>query len=801
MLPSDTQYQGSSFWANFDQSGQLVTTSGDGFVRLYAAGQYVDPIARFGLEGHVPQSAAFSPAGTRIAVGYLDVAKVLVLSGADLTQLFEADTSGAESCVSSVGWSQNGRFLFAGGCWSVNDVQQVRRWSKGGNGAFVDIPAAPEPIIKILALKSGAMLVAHLHGFGLISPDARVIPLQGLGSLDVGPEDGPLVSADGDTVQIQGLDVRADALRPSENTYRFTLSQRRVDIDPSGDGELLLPAITQAPGLAVTNWKDTTTPAVNGTPIKLYPGEIARSLAIVPGTQNFVLGAQWSVRLFDQPGNELWPKPVLGPGIAWGVNAASDGRIVVVLYDDGTIHWLRLSDGKELLALFIHPDGKRWIAWTPQGYYDASVGGDELIGWHVNHGYDQAPDFYPVSQFRDRFYRPDVIRRVLQTPDLDVEEAVRAADQEASRPMTKRAPVSSLLTPIVEINDPKDPAAVDRTDIQIGYSVRLPSPDDTLRVEVRVDGAKVTPDDRRLVDTGGTRAGILHLTIPRRDSKVSVIAYNGHGASEPASVHLQWRGPGTDPKLTLYVLAIGISNYKDKKVQLHFAAKDADDFVALARTQKGGLYEEVITHPPHGSLRDDEATRDAVLDELDWIMKAVTNTNDVAMVFLSGHGITTPDQHYRFLPYDYDSGHVERTTISDSELKDYLTKIGGKKIFFFDTCYSGAVLTGKTTGTQPDVDKFANDLKAAENGIVVFTSSTGNELSLERDDLKNGAFAAAVVEGLRGAAARPEVPVIMISDLQGYVSRRVKELTGGNQRPTMAMPKTVEDFPIAERLQ
>jgi hypothetical protein len=53
---------------------------------------------------------------------------------------------------------------------------------------------------------------------------------------------------------------------------------------------------------------------------------------------------------------------------------------------------------------------------------------------------------------------------------------------------------------------------------------------------------------------------------------------------------------------------------------------------------------------------------------------------------------------------------------------------------------------------------------------------------------------------MRGAAARSEVPVIMISDLQGYVSRRVKELTSGNQRPMMAMPKTVEDFPIAQRL-
>ena len=72
-------------------------------------------------------------------------------------------------------------------------------------------------------------------------------------------------------------------------------------------------------------------------------------------------------------------------------------------------------------------------------------------------------------------------------------------------------------------------------------------------------------------------------------------------------------------------------------------------------------------------------------------------------------------------------------------------------------------------------------------------------MSEEKDEWNNGAFTKAVVEGLHGAAARPEVPVIMISDLQGYVSRRVKELTSGNQRPMMAMPKTVEDFPIAER--
>jgi WD40 repeat protein len=59
----------------------------------------------------------------------------------------------------------------------------------------------------------------------------------------------------------------------------------------------------------------------------------------------------------------------------------------------------------------------------------------------------------------------------------------------------------------------------------------------------------------------------------------------------------------------------------------------------------------------------------------------------------------------------------------------------------------------------------------------------------------------AVVEGLRGAAARPQNPVIMISDLNGYISQRVRELTGGNQKPMMAMPKTIEDYPISRRLQ
>ena len=161
---------------------------------------------------------------------------------------------------------------------------QVRRWSKGGRRAFVDIPAGSDTITEILGLQSGSMLFAGAEGFGLISPAAKATQLQGLGSLDLsaGGGHGLRVSAGGGAVQV-------DSGQPP-HTYRFALGERRVDIDPPADAALLAP-ITQAPGLNVTNWDSSTTPAVNGTPIELQEYETARSLAIVPGTQHFVLGA------------------------------------------------------------------------------------------------------------------------------------------------------------------------------------------------------------------------------------------------------------------------------------------------------------------------------------------------------------------------------------------------------------------------------------------------------------------------------------------------------------------------------
>jgi WD40 repeat protein len=794
-LPSDGDYGDSSYRLDFDRAGRLVSASLDGFVRLYAADRYDRPAVPKAKVPGVgrPWSVAFSPDGRHVAVGDYDSATVAVLGDRDLQPETLPTVTGLHASQISVAWSQDGGQLFAGGY----PTRPMRRWDKAGAGSFIDIAGARDAVTQFVPLRGQRMLFADAAGFGLIDTAGKVTRLQNQGSIDTRDAMTSLrIGADARTVQVTD--------HASNRVLRFALARRTVAVDPAED-KALASAIIGSDRIKLTDWVNNVSPKLNGEKLVLTRDEFSHSVTLVPGTDRFLLGATWSLRLFDAGGKAVWREPRPVPGVVWGVNVSADGKLIVAAYGDGTIRWHRVSDGAELLALFMHPDGKRWVAWTPQGYYDASAGADDLIGWQVNHGYDKAADYFPASQFQQRFNRRDVVARVLDT--LDADAAVAEADKAAGQPVAKAVPLAtSALTPVVEIKDPAAVSEQTSRDFALTYLVRMTTPDPIQRVEALIDGVAVKAQDVPILTDADKRIGSLHFALPLRDAKVSVIAYNANGASRPASIQVQWRGPGREDKVTLYVLAIGVTRYQAKGLpEVQFPAKDAHDFVALAKAQEGGLlYGRVVPYrkDDHESLEDEEATRDNILDGLDWIEHAVENSSDVAMIFLSGHGMNTPDQHYRFLPYNYDPDHKERTTISDSDLQQYITKIRGKTLFFFDTCFSGNVVPGsRAVDSKPDVDKFANELRSAKNGVVVFTSSTGDELSLEPPNLKNGAFTWAVLDGLRGRAARQGINVVSLTDLSSYVAHTVHDLTSGNQHPMMAMPVTVQDYPIASVLR
>jgi len=526
-------------------------------------------------------------------------------------------------------------------------------------------------------------------------------------------------------------------------------------------------------------------------PLALDKDETSRSLAIAPDRRSFVLGTEWYLRRFGSGGEEIWRERVPAP--VWAVGISGDGRLAVAALGDGTIRWYRYQDGRLLLSLFPHRDGRRWVLWTPEGYYDASPGGEDLIGWHVNRGLDQAADFFPASRFRERFYRPAAVSAVLQT--LDIAQALRQTGSAA-------APSTPLpLPPVVNILSPREGEAVSGSAVEVRYVVRSPSGEKVTDVQVQIDGRPLEGQRGavRLEDgpaaPGAEREGSILVPL-EQDGTISLIARAGERTGEAANVKVIWKGekPHTAPNGRLYVLAVGVSAYRDEHLKLRFAADDAAAVVAAFKRQEGGLYREVVPR----LLEDKEATRDEILKGLDWLEENTTK-QDVAVVFLAGHGMNDKFGEYYFLAQDSDPSNLKMTGLPNSELAKTLSRVAGKALFFFDTCHSGSV---SVTGAGiPDINGVANALASDENGLVVFAASTGREFAVEQEEWRHGAFSEALIEALNGKAD-PEFyrnRHITVNFLDSWLEEHVAKLTKDQQHPVFVKPRAVRDFAVAEQ--
>jgi WD40 repeat protein len=804
----DQHYGSDSFWADFDSADRLVTASDDSYLRLYASlkdqtGQLV-PITKVQAPGGKrPYCIRFSPDGTRIAVGYTDTTSVDVLSATDLLKLYSAATSDVDNGnLQSIAWSGDGKLLFAGGLYLKNGQRPIREWLDSGHGEFRDLPAGSNTIVDLRALGSTRIAFAsHDPAFGVMDLSGKA-----------------LVYVHGDTADfrnnLQSFLVSDDATSIQfsyepfgRSPVRFSVADRALILNPSSDGTLAS-AVTDVPDLRVENWENLTKPTVNGRPLLLKPTEICRSLAISPDHSALLLGTEWYLRLFDRSGGgRSWSVP--GPGAAWAVNISGNGKLALAAFADGSIRWYSMSDGAELLCFFPHRDQRRWVLWSHSGYYDCSIGGEDLIGWQVNNGPDRAADFFPASRFRATAYRPDVIARILTT--LDEGNALVLADKEAGR-RTQKLDVAGSRPPLVRILSPADGSISDSPEVPLRFALRSPSGEPITGYQVLVDGrpAANSNEEIRPADDHSEVVREMRVQLYQQSSTLAVVAENRFGVSEDATVRVKWRGPGAAKhavpvesadqnsvrRTKLYVLAVGVGQaYSSQELpKLTYPAKDASDFVEVMKTQKGLLYLDVEVK----LLREADATKERVEKGLDWLQHEVTST-DVAMIFLSGHGTNDRSNRYFYLTANADLDSLLSTAVPWSDIKGTADSLPGKVLFFIDTCHSGNA-TGAMIGKGPhvDINRIVNELSSAENGVVVFASSTGRQLSLERVDWGNGAFTKALVEGLRGRAAHdPKTVGITITMLEQYISQRVKELTGNRQTPAIQKPVAVPDFPVA----
>jgi hypothetical protein len=405
---------------SYAQDNRLAVGLDHGIVHLYS--DKLELLAKGAVIAtpNAISAMAVSPNGDEIAVAYFRGERIDVLSSSNLKVKFSAALRSDVATLQTVTWSADGRSLFAIGTGRVPGKEIICFCLRAGRGSFTDVPAPADGVMALYRLRDGRLVCATQ------SPGWTLLSSKGVSALEKTRAhanfDGPPTTF---RTNVDGSQVSCVVDRSLQLTF-FQRANRRLELAPPPPN--LDTPVTTAPWLKWNGGGEL--PQINGIALELQNYEYSFCLAVSRDNHSLLLGTDEHLYLFRNDGLQVWASSIRWMAVQ--VIFSGDGRVALASFDDGTIRWYRASDGEELLNLFLHVDGQRWFLWTRSGYYDASPDGEDLFGWHVNRGLDQAADFYPAATFRDHFYRPDVIDLILET--LDEAEALRLADENSSSP-------------------------------------------------------------------------------------------------------------------------------------------------------------------------------------------------------------------------------------------------------------------------------------------------------------------------------------------------------------------------------
>jgi hypothetical protein len=491
-----------------------------------------------------------------------------------------------------------------------------------------------------------------------------------------------------------------------------------------------------------------------------------------------------------------------------------DGRFLLGYGEGG----LTLRNGKsgELIATLTALDQTESMAVLPTGEYLATRGAMKSVGFSVGLA------AYTFEQFDLRFNRPDMVLKALgRAPQRLIDAAARARGKRLARAgFTEATLGTDFHLPEVQVARDGLPAATQAASV---------------RLEVRARDTRV-PLDRLLVSVNdvpydGRVAGIdlkaersqelrrsVDVPILPGSNRIQVSVLNAEGVESYRDT-VEVRGDMAPTPGKVYVLAVGVSRYRDSGYNLRYAAKDAQDigttFGVAPRTSGSNV----------AMVLDAQATRDGILKARDTLRAATPN--DAVIIFFAGHGLLDDKLDYFFATHDIDFNQPAQRGLAYDDIEGLLDGIAARrKVLLMDTCHSGEldkgdIETGPLAQAEPgkavqmraigqrglkkastlgqgDLSAYLSDLFADTRrgpGAVVISSAGGAEFALESEEWKNGVFTFSLLEGLKTRSAdRNRDGVVSVSELRDLVQTRVPALTQGKQTPTTRRENLAVDF-------
>lgn len=588
----------------------------------------------------------------------------------------------------------------------------------------------------------------------------------------------------------------------------------------SHEGKLGIPSRTVPNSSAVAHDQELSV-------LDLYSNDVKR--VIVPNRgENIPASKKISIMRFSQDG-----KMILAASEAGDITLINTGGGEAVNYDlsqaekeknsvflgyaltslqlrDDAKYFLTTVQGNSALTLWnvrtkervnFVSAGNEWLIYTPDGYFDASSHGGELVAMV------KGLDAYSIAQFAARYNRPDLI---LERMELGHPEQISYYNQLYYKRLKKLGLTEALLNSEVHVPEARI-TGIKNSGKYVDVEFTISDSEYPLkRFNFYVNDVPLFGLEGKEL-TGSAFSGTERIELTPGKNKIELMVMNAVGAESyrvPAYADYSGKEKGD-----LYYLAFGASKYKDPSLDLNYADKDVLDLEAVVSGMRPA-YSDVHVK----TFLNDEMTAKNIGKARVFLEKATAN--DTVLLFIAGHGgyDRGKDPKYYFLPYEADKNDLVRTGVDFDTIENLLNDIKPrKKLFFMDTCESGELdddtyaqyyTLANARGLRPrtsrkplkargaiagnsrpylyDKNRFIYNNLSLRSGIVVFSSSRGGELSYESSSIRNGFFTKELITALTSRVADSDGDgKIDSAELRAYVSKAVSKDTVGLQNPTI----------------
>jgi WD40 repeat protein len=470
---------------------------------------------------------------------------------------------------------------------------------------------------------------------------------------------------------------------------------------------------------------------------------------------------------------------------------SDDGRLFAAATPLGEAPLWNLQSG-ELAATFVCLGEGDWIARDRDKQHFMGTKTAEIkVAYRIG---DQA---VPFEQFDLLYNRPDIVLKHIGVASADRIEAARQAFIARAQRMQfveqTESDGASQQTALPELDLDTASIPVSTESPQISISVKAAATQSSL-ARFNVYDNDVPVFGRTGVTLSGKTAATdvnIPLTVGSNFIELSVTDTDRH-----ESIRRDVRVVRIDPtgkKPTLFIVTVGVSNYRDKNMALRYAAKDATDVAATF----SGLSAFAKIEP---LVLTDSQVSGNFLDHIrEFLSQAAVD--DEVVVFFSGHGFKEASGQYHFVPYDFDRADRSRG-ITNQDIEDLLDHVAARrKLVFIDTCFAGDD-ESETAGEAPAdlTEKWRAyslcdelvDLRRGSGAAVIAASGAYNPSydQLKDKDINQGIFAYALIQALRN------LKTATVSELREAVNSEVEKLSDGLQQPVVRNESLRFDFRV-----